>query len=53
MTKEDVANIAIIPVIGALSAATGTLLLHQIWITGGIFAVITLGASYLFWMILP
>jgi hypothetical protein len=53
MTKNDILNIVVLPVIGALAAAAGTLLLQQLWITGFVAAVLALGFSYLFWMVLP
>lgn len=53
MTKNDLANIVVIPVIGALAAAAGTLLLQQVWLLGSLVAVLALGFSYLFWMVLP
>ena len=53
MTKNDILNVVVMPVIGALGAATGTLLLQQLWIPGGIMAVVALGFSYLFWIVLP
>jgi hypothetical protein len=53
MTKADLSNIVIMPVIGALGAATGTLLLQQLWIPGLVAGVIALGFSYLFWIVLP
>jgi CHASE2 domain-containing sensor protein len=53
MTKTDLANIVILPVIGAVAAAAGTLLLQQLWIPGLIASVIALGFSYLFWIVIP
>lgn len=53
MTKADLANIVVIPVIGALAAAAGTLLLQQVWVMGFVAAVLALGFSYLFWIVLP
>lgn len=53
MTKADLANIVVLPVIGALAAAAGTLLLQQIWVMGFIAAALALGASYLFWLVIP
>jgi hypothetical protein len=53
MTKTDLSNIVVIPVIGAVAAAAGTLLLQQLWIQGLVASVIALGFSYLFWIVIP
>jgi hypothetical protein len=53
MTKNDLLNIAVLPVIGALASAAGALLLQQIWVTGFIAAGLALVASYIFWLVLP
>ena len=53
MSKADLLNIVVLPVIGAIAAAAGTLLLQQLWIQGFVATVIALGFSYLFWLVIP